>query len=82
MITYTIEETKKAILKTIPVGTCISHANFEEMKWLVILNDGFNRQGWLTEQTFFSALGLLRADKTVVRHRNHLTQERFWMRVK
>jgi hypothetical protein len=82
MITYTIKETKKAILKTIPIGTRISHANFEEMKWLVILNDGFNRQGWLTEQTFFSALGLLREDEIVVRHRNSLTRERFWVRVK
>lgn len=82
MITYTIKETKKAILKTIPVGTCINHANFEEIKWLIILNDGFKRQGWLTEQTFFSALGMLRADEIIVRHRNRLTRERFWVRVK
>lgn len=82
MTTYTIPEIQSAILKVFPVGSSFYRTQWENIKWKLILNDGFEKQGFLTEQDFFVAVGLLRSAFIFERHRNPVTKERFYIRVK
>lgn len=81
MITYNICEIQKAILKVVPVGTIISKDNVQDIKWMLILNDGFENKGWLNENDILTALGMMRNDPRFQRHRNAETQKRFFVKI-
>lgn len=82
MITYTKKEIKEAILKTFPVGSSFYRSDWENTKWHLILNDGFEKRGFVNENIFFLAIGEMRDEGLFERHRNHITKERFYIRVK
>lgn len=81
MITYNKAEIKQAILKVFPVGNSFSRSAWEQVKWNLILNDGFEKKGFLREDTFFVAVGELRNEGYFERRRNSVTEERFYIRV-
>ena len=82
MITYTKKEIKKAILKTFPVGSSFYRSGWETTKWHLILNDGFEKRGFINENVFFLAVGEMRDEGLFERHKNPITKERFYIRVK
>lgn len=82
MIVYNNEEIKKAIIKTIPVGTIINRDNITDIKWMIILGNGFDKRGWLYEDKLLSVFGMLRNDERFERHRSRETGKRFYVRIK
>lgn len=82
MITYTIQDIQNAILKVFPVGSSFYRTHWEDIKWKLILNDGFDKQGFLSENDLFIAIGELRNKQYFERHRNPITKERFYIRIK
>ena len=81
MITYTMKETKTAILRTVEIGTRIDN-NLENLKWHLILHDGFKQSGWLEEDVLSYALNVLRREGWLERHRNYETGEKFYIRIR
>lgn len=81
MITYNRKEVRRAILKAFPVGSSFYRSAWEQVKWQLILNDGFKKPGFLREDTFFVAIGELRDEGYFERHRGPTTKERFYIRV-
>jgi hypothetical protein len=81
MMNYNIREIRTAILKVVPIGTIISKENVQDIKWLLILNDGFDHKGWLNENDILVAMGMMRNDEHFERHRNAQTQKRFFVRI-
>lgn len=81
MITYTQTEIKKAIRKTVPIGTIITKEDLTNLKWTLILNNGFDKKGWLKEEAILTALGSLCNGKFFEKHRDAETQQRFYVRV-
>jgi hypothetical protein len=82
MITYTKAEIKRAILKTFPVGSSFYRNEWENVKWHLILNDGFEKRGFLNEDVFFRAIGEMRDGNYFERHRDPVTKERFYIRIR
>lgn len=82
MITYTMRETKTAILRTVEIGTRIDSNQLENLKWHLILNDGFKQSGWLEENVLCHALNVLRREGRLERHRNYETGEKFYVRIR
>ena len=82
MITYSKDEIRKAILKTFPVGSSFYRSQWEDVKWHIILNDGFKQRGFLNENIFFLVIGELRDEGRFERHRNPITKERFYIRIR
>ena len=82
MITYTKKEIKKAILKTFPVGSSFYRSKWETVKWHLILNDGFEQKGFLDENIFFLVVGEMRDENRFERHRDPITKERFYIRIR
>lgn len=82
MITYTMRETKIAILRTVEIGTRIDSEHLEDLKWHLILNDGFKKSGWLKEEVLNYALNVLRREGYFERHRNYETGEKFYVKIK
>lgn len=80
MITYTMRETKTAILRTVEIGTHID--DLENLKWHLILNDGFKQSGWLNEDVLSYALNVLRREGRLERHRNYEAGEKFYIRIR
>lgn len=82
MITYSMKETRIAILRTVEVGTRINREKLENLKWHLILNDGFKQSGWLKEDTLCYALNVLHREGRLERHKNYETGEKFYVRIK
>lgn len=82
MITYTKREIKTAILKTLPVGSSFYCSNWETAKWHLILNNGFKKRGFINENIFFLAVGEMLDEGLFERHKNPITKERFYIRVR
>lgn len=68
MITYTVKETKKAILKWSPKHVDFSIDEFEQIKWEMILSNCFTQKGWLEKKTFLMAMKHLCAEKVFAKY--------------
>lgn len=82
MITYSMKETRTAILRTVKIGTQINREKLEDLKWHLILNDGFKQSGWLEENVLCYALNVLYREGRLEKHRNYETGEKFYVRIK
>lgn len=81
MVTYNKKEIKKAILKTLPVGTAVCLSNWETIKWQMILNDGFKKRGFLDGHLLLTAIGEMQQRGYFERHRDPVTKERIYTRI-
>lgn len=82
MITYNKNEVKRAILKTFPVGEGFLRSEWETIKWHLILNDGFERKGFLNEAVFFVAIGELKHEGRFKKRKNSTLNEKVYIRIK
>lgn len=82
MIQYNMKEIRTAIFQLVEVGTRINIEKQEDLKWFLILNDGFKCQGWLKIELLGFALHILNKEGYLEKHRDSETNERFYIRVK
>jgi hypothetical protein len=82
MITYTKQEIRRAIIKLFPVGSSFYRYQWETIKWILILKNGFDRRGFINETAFFATISEMRSEGLFEKHRNPITKERFYIRVK
>lgn len=82
MIQYNMREVKTAIFQLVEVGTQINVKELENLKWFLILNDGFKCRGWLKIEVLGFALHILNKEGYLEKYRDPKTNERFYIRVK
>lgn len=82
MIQYNMREVKTAIFRLVKIGTQINVKELEDLKWFLILNDGFKKRGWLEIELLGFALHILNKEGYLEKYRDSKTNERFYIRVK
>ena len=82
MIQYNMREVRMAILRLVKVGTRINVKEQEDLKWFLILNDGFKKRGWLEIELLGFALHILNKEGYLEKYCDSKTNERFYIRVK
>lgn len=81
MITYSVQDTKKAILKVVNPGAVIYTNDIEEWKWELILNDGFPGKGWVSQNTILVALAELSKTTEHFKRYRDCKGRRFYIRI-
>ena len=82
MIQYNMREIRTAIFRLVEVGTRINVKELENLKWFLILNDGFKKRGWLEIELLGLTLHTLNEKGYLEKYHDSKTNERFYIRVK